>query len=112
MRAIVTFGVLALLMGVIVASPARAADRAAAFERAAPTTERVLPYPRSERAQAVWGARACWSDCGSFCAWGMAGCLERDPQGRCLKLANKCDRYCQRQCRTAGGPYVPDLLDF
>ena len=57
--------------------------------------------------QSVWASGACWSECGSYCAWGMAGCLERDAQGQCLKLTDKCDRYCQRECRTSGGPLLP-----
>lgn len=67
----------------------------------------ALPFARSERAEAVWASGACWSDCGSYCAWGMAECLQRDAQGTCLKLTDKCDRYCQRQCRTRGGPLLP-----
>ena len=70
----------------------------------------VLPFPRSERAQSVWASGACWSECGSYCAWGEAACLERDTQGQCLKLTDDCDRTCQRSCRTSGGPYLP--LDF
>lgn len=67
----------------------------------------VLPYPRSERAHSVWSSGACWSECGAYCAWGMAGCLQRDTQGQCIKLTDKCDRYCQRECRTSGGPFFP-----
>jgi hypothetical protein len=70
----------------------------------------VLPFPRGERAQSVWASSACWSECGSYCAWGEAGCLMRDSQGTCLKLTDNCDRSCQRQCRTSGGPLLP--LDF
>jgi hypothetical protein len=66
-----------------------------------------LPFPRSERAQSVWASGACWSECGSYCTWGLAGCLSRDAQGQCLKLTDKCDRYCQRECRTLGGPLLP-----
>lgn len=66
-----------------------------------------LPFPRSERAESVWASGICWSQCGSYCAWGLAGCLQYDSQGRCLKLTDKCDRYCQRECRTMGGPYLP-----
>lgn len=69
-----------------------------------------LPFPRSERAQSVWESGACWTECGSYCAWGLAGCLERDAQGQCLKLTDTCDRYCQRSCRTSGGPLLP--IDF
>ncbi|MBI2717066.1 MAG: hypothetical protein HYX37_21860 [Rhizobiales bacterium] len=66
-----------------------------------------LPFPRGERAASVWASRTCWSECGSYCAWGMVGCLQRDAQGTCLKLTDKCDRYCQRECRTSGGPLLP-----
>lgn len=72
----------------------------------------ALPFERSERAASVWASGACWNDCGSYCAWGMAGCLERDSQGQCLKLTDKCDRYCQRQCRTSGGPLLPIELPW
>jgi hypothetical protein len=70
----------------------------------------TLPFPRSERAQSVWASGACWSECGSYCAWGLAGCLARDAQGQCVKLTDTCDRYCQRNCRTSGGPLL--TLDF
>jgi len=66
-----------------------------------------LPFPRGERAESVWASRACWSECGSYCAWGLAGCLQQDSQGRCLKLTDRCDRYCQRECRPMGGPFLP-----
>ena len=69
-----------------------------------------LPFPRSKRAQSVWAADACRRDCGAHCAWDMAACLAVDAQGRCLKLTDRCDRYCQRECRTWGGPLLP--LDF
>lgn len=66
-----------------------------------------LPFSRSERAQAVWDSGACWSACGSYCAWGQAECLKTDPQGRCLSWTNACDRACQRECRTGAGPLLP-----
>jgi hypothetical protein len=69
-----------------------------------------LPFRRSKRAQSVWASGACWSECGSHCAWGQTGCLQHDGQGRCLKLTDACDRYCQRECRTNGGPLLP--IDF
>lgn len=69
-----------------------------------------LPFARSERAQAVWAGSACWRDCGAYCAWGQTACLSRDAQGQCLKRTDDCDRTCQRNCRTAGGPFLP--LDF
>jgi hypothetical protein len=69
-----------------------------------------LPFPRGKRAQSVWASGPCWTECSSYCAWGMAGCLRQDPQGLCLKLTDKCDRYCQRECRTRGGPYL--VIEF
>ena len=65
------------------------------------------PFPRSKRAESIWASDQCWMDCGSYCAWGLAGCLKEDSQGRCLKFTDKCDRYCQRACRTRGGPLLP-----
>ena len=91
--------------------PATAADYS--LRRAPPSAHVTeLPFPRSWRAQSVWASDACWKDCGSHCTWGIATCLEHDNQGHCLKLGNTCDRYCQRECRTDGGPLVPDILDF
>jgi len=67
----------------------------------------ALPFPRSRRAQSVWASDACWRACGAHCAWNMAACLGHDAQGHCLKLTDRCDRACQRDCRTWGGPLVP-----
>jgi hypothetical protein len=84
---------------------------AAEFTARPPTVRSLtLPFSRSERAQSVWASGACWSECGSYCAWGLAGCLSRDAQGQCVKLTDTCDRYCQRNCRTSGGPLL--TLDF
>jgi hypothetical protein len=99
------------LLGLIVTTPVVAADVSAMPGRQATLDARPLPYPRSERAAAVWNERACWSQCGSYCTWGMAACLEHDAQGRCLKFTDRCDRQCQRDCRSAGGPYLPDIFD-
>jgi hypothetical protein len=74
------------------------------------TKERVLPFPREERAASVWGEEACWTGCQSYCTWGEASCVQLDAQGVCLKATDRCDRYCQRQCRTSGGPLVAPLL--
>ena len=74
--------------------------------------DQELPFSRGERAQAVWASSRCWKECGSYCAWGMAGCLKEDSQGHCLKLTDRCDRYCQRECRTNAGPYLPFELPW
>jgi hypothetical protein len=99
-----------LLGGILLPSggPA-AADEAAVWRYNRHSQE--LPFPRSERAQSVWALGACWNECGSHCAWGLAGCVTRDAQGQCLKLTDACDRHCQRECRSIiGGPLLP--LDF
>jgi len=76
------------------------------------TRSSELPFPRTEQAQSVWASGRCWKECSSYCAWGMAGCLQQDSQGVCLKLTDKCDRYCQRECRTNGGPFLPFELPW
>lgn len=99
-----------LLCGLWAASagPLGAADRAVTVKTWHMNTRSAeLPFPRSERSQAVWDGGARWTECGSYCAWGQTQCLERDSQGLCLKLTDKCDRLCQRESRTAGGPLIP-----
>jgi hypothetical protein len=88
--------------------PAAAAETGAGYYGAR-SGERiyVLPFPRSERPQAVWAETACWQDCQRTCAWGLAECLYRDAQGACLQITDRCDRHCQRACRGQGGPYLP-----
>ncbi|MBI4367437.1 MAG: hypothetical protein HY543_11515 [Deltaproteobacteria bacterium] len=108
-RAFVLIGLLLGGLVVPLAGPAAAADLKPLHQKSwrYSVQRDALPFPRGERAQSVWASGACWSECGSYCAWGQTGCLERDTQGQCLKLTDKCDRYCQRECRTAGGPLLP-----
>ena len=108
---------LAAVLSTIVAAPAFAADAdVGARSRNAGTLWRgnmqfhSLPFPRSERAAAIWNERACWSECGAHTAWGLAACLQYDTQGRCLWFADKTDRFCQRECRAVGGPLLSGLL--
>jgi len=109
---------LALFFGgmVIAAPPAGAADISTRPHAKRGTVILVpggaLPFPRSERSQAVWASSACWSGCQSFCTWGEAACIHFDEQGNCLLATDHCDRVCQRECRTQGGPFVPDIFDF
>ena len=94
-----------LLVGVLIAAaPVSAAEGQAPSSRYN-THNQELPFPRSKRAESVRASGACWTECGSYCAWGLAGCLKEDSQGRCLKLTDKCDRYCQHECRSRGGPF-------
>lgn len=83
-------------------------ETAAAAERfVAPASVKPLPFPRSARAQAVWGEGGCWNACQSSCTWNFAACLRLNSQDRCLQQTDVCDRDCQRSCRTRGGPYLP-----
>lgn len=101
----------ALVLGLLCMASAIAADGAVSLRTDQPLV-RQLPYPRETRAEAVWNERACWSGCAAYCSWGMATCLRNGTQGTCLKLTDRCDRACQRGCRSAGGPLVPDVFDF
>lgn len=101
---------LAAVLGTIVVGPAFAVDADAAGRWRGNMQFHSLPFPRSERAAAIWGERACWSECGAHTAWGMTACLQYDLQGRCLRLTDKADRLCQRECRTLGGPLVSGLF--
>jgi hypothetical protein len=89
-----------------VPNSASAADAPRLF-RVQPDRIVPLPFPRSERAQSVWESGACWSDCGAYCAWGQAACLKVDTQGACIASTDACDRYCQKTCRSSGGPFLP-----
>ena len=111
----------ALLVGAVLgglwlafAGPAQAADLAplrgprSAMVASPPGS----PFPRSWRAESVWASRACWNGCQAHCTWDEAPCIHFDEQGGCLMATDHCDRVCQRECRTVGGPLVPDLFDF
>jgi len=107
-RALVLLSLLAAAILMLPAGAVAAAEIGIAHY-AEPLAERVymLPFPRSERAQSVWTGTACWQDCSRNCAWGLTECVYRDAQGTCLRITDRCDRYCQRACRIKGGPYLP-----
>jgi hypothetical protein len=107
-----------LLAGILLPAAAMAGDRIAPYSIPpvvgphsplwrynGPTQD--LPFPRSTRAQTVWDAGACWSECGSYCAWAFNACLYNEPQGTCVVNTDSCDLYCQRACRAQGGPWLP-----
>ena len=56
-----------LLLGgmILPTGPAMAAD-AAAWWRSPAAPAEVLPFPRSNRAQAIWDGGACWDECGAY----------------------------------------------
>jgi hypothetical protein len=111
MRSIVAALCLTAGFGAIVAAPGLAADAQVGARWRGNMQFHSLPFPRSERAAAIWDERACWSGCGAHTAWGLAACVMYDAQGRCLRLADKADRLCQRQCRMRGGPLVSGLFN-
>jgi hypothetical protein len=100
---------IALVFAAGFAAPALAADMGRYVSAAAPG---ALPFPRTERAAAIWDERTCWTQCGAHTAWAMADCFKHDVQGLCLDRTDHSDRKCQRECRRAGGPYLPDIFDF
>lgn len=106
--ALCTLAAVVLATCTLSCAPAEAAD-VTLHSRVVPPAP-ALPFARSERAQSVWASGLCWSECGSYTAWNLVACLERDRQGRCLKRADSADRACQRECRSSGGPLLP--IDF
>ena len=99
--------VLASMIGLALVSPRAEAADVSRWRSAAPATRIYeLPFPRSERAQAVWESGACWSECGAQCAWGQNACLKVDAQNQCIAWTDACDRFCQRQCRSYSGPLL------
>jgi hypothetical protein len=96
-----------LFVLVLVAATPPAAHSARRFRG----RDSALPFARSNAAQSVWAADAGWRECGGHCAWGLASCLAYDAQGHCLNLGDTCDRNCQSECRTTGGPLIPNLFD-
>ncbi len=95
-----------LLLGGIV-MPGSTGAVAAGRTLAVSSPVQVLPFPRSPRAESIWASGACWNQCQSICTWELPNCLQRDSQGLCLKDTDACDRACQRDCRSRGGPYLP-----
>lgn len=93
--------ILTLLMLVLAAFPARAADYAPRVFSAPPVVE--MPYPHENpQAQAVAAARDCFRLCELQCSAGLQVCLGEKPQRACLPKTDACDRACQRQCRSTG----------
>ena len=92
------------LAGLAASATAAAAADLVLLQR--PVTGHVLPFPRGERAEAVWASGGCWTACSSTTTWTLAACLSVDSQGRCVTRADAGDRACQRTCRLRGGPYL------
>jgi hypothetical protein len=86
---------------------------------------RELPFPRSDRAQAIWSEGSCWKQCQVACTNELNVCLQGRPapfniftsnilqpapaQAQCVAATDSCDRTCQSQCRGYGGPLLPPI---
>lgn len=71
---------------------------------------RPLPFPRGERAQAIWAEGGCWKMCQIDCTDGLDRGIEANgDQVAALVSTNLCDRSCQQACRLAGGPLIPPI---
>jgi hypothetical protein len=105
----------AVILGILLAttglSPSVAADftlwRQHTITAAPATTAYVFRVPpRSPQAQTVWESDACWRGCERQCGWQFQACLRVDGQGACSAQTDRCDRSCQSQCRSYGGPLL------
>jgi hypothetical protein len=105
---------LALALTVFFALPGLAAERTG---RPAPAEPPVLMAPvsphRSAQAQAVAASRECWRGCQMSCKAEFLACGYELPGAECLARTDRCDRTCQRQCRSTGDPIIdwPRLWD-
>jgi hypothetical protein len=73
---------------------------------AAPATAyRIIP--RSPAASLVWAGDACWRGCAMDCGRHFRACLSADAPETCIARNDACDRFCQRECRSYGGPLLP-----
>jgi hypothetical protein len=69
------------------------------------STFRVIP--RSPEASLVWASDACWKGCAMDCGQHFKTCLSADAASNCIAQNDACDRFCQRECRSYGGPLLP-----
>lgn len=117
-----------LVLLLLVAPAAEAADRTVAggYSPAPSVVQpRELPFPRSDRAQAIWAEGSCWKQCQVACTRELNLCLQGQPaafdiftynplqppsaQAQCVAATDSCDRTCQIQCRGYGGPLLPAI---
>lgn len=88
-------------------APAKAAD-VGGWRKAEPApaaTYRIIP--RSPAASLIWAGDACWRGCAMDCGRHLRACLSADAAENCQAQNDACDRFCQRECRSYGGPFLP-----
>jgi hypothetical protein len=88
-------------------SPAAAADAGIWRKPAPPPAMAYRVIPRSPEASLVWAGDACWRGCAMDCGRHFQACLSADAPESCIVQNNACDRFCQRECRSYGGPLLP-----
>jgi hypothetical protein len=95
----------ALLMAGV--SSAEAADAGSWRKSVAPSAASHRVIPRSPEAALVWAGDACWRGCAMDCGRHFQACLSADAPANCIAQNDACDRFCQRECRSYGGPLLP-----
>jgi len=64
------------------------------------------PYPPSWRAKKIRAADRCWRACLADTGREFQACLRVHRPTLCVNANAPADRYCLRQCRLSGGPWV------
>jgi hypothetical protein len=95
----------ALLMAGLSTASATDAELSRRPVAAPASVYRVIP--RSPAASLVWAGDACWRGCAMDCGRHLAACVSADAPENCIAQNDACDRFCQRECRSYGGPLLP-----
>lgn len=104
MRLVLLLAALLLMTGL---GSAQAADAGVWSKSAAAPATVYRVIPRSPAAELVWAGDACWRGCAQDCGRHHQTCLQGDTSGNCMAQNAACDRFCQRECRFYGGPFLP-----
>jgi hypothetical protein len=88
-------------------APVSAADRDLAGRKAG-KVHRVAPqpFPLSRRARDIRLADACWHACQVDLGRAFQACLRDRRLTDCIGGNDAGDRYCLRNCRVSGGPWL------
>jgi hypothetical protein len=105
---------LGLLILVTLAAPlpADAADAAVSGkimrqgQAAAAARIAARAFPLSRRARDVRNADTCWRSCQADAGAIFQTCLRRFPPTVCVPSNDAADRFCLRNCRISGGPWL------
>jgi hypothetical protein len=63
-------------------------------------------FPLTRRGRDIRMADACWHDCQVDAARVFRTCLGIFPPTVCVPSNDAADRFCLRECRVSGGPWV------